>query len=121
MTTLPIAAVDLLRVLDAPRVASMQQIRQRIDDRLAHATQQLEAGTQSLVKSGDSAVLEHRHQTAVEGIEQEGEKQLEKLVAEADPSFIAAFEHARELLGPSWPLDNTVALSAPAVKQDAAA
>jgi tetratricopeptide (TPR) repeat protein len=118
MTTLPIAAMDLLRVLDAERVASMQQVRARLDERIKQAGDTLEERAQT-VSVVDSAVIEQQHADQLEQAHFVGDTELAELVAAAPRPFNAAFQRGRELLGEEWPLDNAIALPAP-VKEAAA-
>jgi tetratricopeptide (TPR) repeat protein len=112
MTTLPIAAMDLLRVLDAERVASMQQVRARLDERIKQAGDTLEERAQT-VSPIDSAVIEQQHADQLEQAHAQGDTELAELVAAAPKPFNAAFQRGRELLGEEWPLDNPIALPAP--------
>ena len=118
MTTLPIAAMDLLRVLDAERVAAMQQVRGRIEERVREANEVLEQQAQTAA-AHDSAALEAQHEGRLEQAHVQGDMELAELVAAASEPFSAAFQRGRELLGEEWPLDNAVALPAP-VKEGAA-
>jgi tetratricopeptide (TPR) repeat protein len=119
MTTLPIAAMDLLRVLDAERVVSMQQVRARLDERLEQAGNTLEERAQS-ASPADSAVLEQQHEDELEQAHAQGDAELAEVVAAAPEPFTTAFQRGRELLGEEWPLDNAIALPAP-VKEGTAA
>ncbi len=119
MTTLPIVAMDLLRLLDAERVLAMQQVRGRLDQRTEQANDAIEQGAASASSAGAGAI-EQRYEEELERAQQQGEAEVETLVAAAPSSFAAAFQQARELLGDEWPLDNTVALPAP-VKEAAPA
>jgi tetratricopeptide (TPR) repeat protein len=112
MTTLPIAAMDLLRVLDAERVVSMQQVRAHLDERVKQAGDTLEERAQE-ASPVDSLVLEQQHEDQLEQAHVQGDAELAELVAAAPQPFKAAFQRGRELLGEEWPLDNVIALPAP--------
>lgn len=120
MTTLPIAAMDLLRVLDAERVVCMQQVRARLDERLEQAGDDLEQRAQTALPS-ETAELERRHEEQLERAYARGDAELAQLVAAAAQPFSEGFQRGRELLGEGWPLDNAIALPAPAKMQESAA
>jgi tetratricopeptide (TPR) repeat protein len=112
MTTLTIAAMDLLRVLDVERVTSMQQVRARLAERIKRAVDTLEECAQT-VGDVDPAVLEQQHEDQLEQAYAQGDAELTELIAAAPQPFNAAFQRGRELLGEEWPLDNAIALPAP--------
>jgi hypothetical protein len=119
MTTLPIAAMDLLRVLDPERVIAMQEVRRRLDLDVQQANEFLEQSAQS-ARPGGSAALEQAYDDRLQRAQQSADAEMDALVAAAAEPFADAFQWARNLLGEGWPLDNTVALPPP-VKESAAA
>ena len=115
MTTLPIAAVDVLRVADAPRARALEGTKARLEARLAEALRRaeeravvLESGGQSATAGQIDADLEIEREEAYAGAEGE----MAPIVAEATPTFRKCFERARHLLGPGWPMRIAGALPA---------
>lgn len=119
MTTLPIAAMDLLRLHDGERVAGMQQVRARLDERIKKAGDKLDERVQG-AGPAESPALEQEHENQVEQAYAHADAELAELIAAAPQPFAAAFRRGRELLGEDWPLDNAIALPPP-VKEGTAA
>jgi hypothetical protein len=119
MTTLPIAAMDRLRVLDAGRVEAMQQIRGRLDDQARQARDELEQSAPTADRAA-AMRLEQRYDARLRQADDECHVELVGVVNAAPAQFADGFQQARALLGDDWPLDNAIALPAP-VKDSAAA
>lgn len=119
-TTMPIAAIDLLRVIEPPRVAEMEKIKQRRDATNERERSQIEQQA-ATAKQGDSAMLAAAefHQANEDALaKQTAYSELDPLVANGSEQFHDVFAPARDLLGQEWPLENPIALpQAPAAQQ----
>lgn len=107
MTTLPIAAMDLLRVCDPARTAQIEQLKQRLDQGLAalEAEAESQAGAEGAGISREAATaIEQQLAAASRQAESEAEARLAALVAEGADDYRQYFTQARELLGVDWPL-----------------
>jgi len=116
MTTLPIAAMDLLRVCDPARTAQIEQLKQRLDQGLATLEAEAEnrAGAEGAGISREAATaIEQQLAAASQQAESAAEAQLAALVAEGADDYRHSFAHARELLGADWPLIGSAAIPAP--------
>ncbi len=116
MTTLPIAAMDLLRVCDPARTAQIEQLKQRLDQGLATLEAEAEnrAGAEGAGISHEAAAaIEQQLAAASHQADSAAEAHLAALVAEGDDDYRHSFAHARELLGADWPLIGGAAIPAP--------
>ena len=113
MTTLPIAAVDVLRVVEPKRVKRMEALKQRQEAQIGAARASAEQRIAVLEHNGDAQrlrVIEDRlaHETAQ--ARQEAAQSLNKLVGAGNEQFRALFARARDLLGEQWPLLDPMAM-----------
>jgi hypothetical protein len=106
MSTLAIAAVDMLRVIDPGRVRAMERVKQRETERVAAARHRAEAGAAAL----EAAPNAQRANDVDESLAREigaareaSEQELNKVAAEGNESFRNHFEEIRDLLSADWP------------------
>lgn len=107
MTTLPIAANDLLRVLDQERAAGIETIVSEAEAADARTLDGAEAHAATLERVTDRdaiARVEQRLASSRTALRREAEARLEALVAAGDARFRAVFASCRTLLGAAWPL-----------------
>lgn len=112
-TTLPIAAVDLLRVVEPDRVKKMEKISQNRDAAIEQArarAEQYAAQAEQDGNTGRLSAVESQLADETTRAEQNAARELDALVAKANPRFCQFFVQARTLLGADWPLANAVAL-----------
>ena len=117
MTTLPIAAADLLRVISAPGMQAIEAIQKLADQRGATLAAALEEQAASCERATDTAVFRSAEETLARGAEalaRRAELELGTLVAGTDAPFQQAFARARGVLGQGWPLTIAVPFSSPA-------
>jgi hypothetical protein len=117
MTTLPIAAVDLLRVLEPGRVVLMEDVKGRLGLRELEARAAAERRAAALEGSADVAPfrsVESQLAEQVHAARQQAKDELQVVAAAGGTRFADAFAHGQELLGPEWPLANLTAVPAPA-------
>ena len=121
MTTLPLAAVDLLRILEPERVKKMEDIKHRLDASIDQSTQALEAGAGEIEKSQGTQqfrALEENLKNESAMAERRAAKAIEALAANGSERFREIFLKARNLLGTQWPLLSPIAF--PRAPNDAA-
>jgi hypothetical protein len=106
MTTLPIAAVDLLRLLDADRVRAMEEVKRRVDEGSVAARARAEASATPLetdVNPQRAGEVDAALASDLAAAQQQGEQELSSLVAEAPEDFRDEFAMIRETLNADWP------------------
>jgi hypothetical protein len=120
MTTLPIAAVDVLRAADAPHVTALEHSKAVLEAKLTEALQRAERSAADLETGAEpppcdaiDATLERERAEAYA----ETERDVAAIVAAANPAFREHFERGRRLLGVGWPMQ--IALAVPAVPEPA--
>ncbi|HET6829651.1 MAG TPA: hypothetical protein VFH35_13270, partial [Ramlibacter sp.] len=106
-STLPLAALELLRSVEPARMPALEQVQARWLARQAqardHAEQQAAAAEGSSDPAATAAVqaeLERREAQA----DEDAERELQAVVAAAPGPWRQHFAQGRELLGPDWPL-----------------
>ena len=107
MTTLPLAASDLLRVLDEGRAKALESIRMRGVQHSERLNDALEQRAALLERANDRDAMRAAEETLARGnadLARQAEQELAVLVAGARLEFRQAFARARQLLGESWPL-----------------
>jgi hypothetical protein len=112
MTTLPIAAFDLMRVLDPKRVRAIDDIRNRQSACGLEALQALERSAVALegeddAQPFDEAEAEYARRCAA--AQRDAERELEAIARDGDSRFADVLATGRELLGAPWPLANAAA------------
>jgi tetratricopeptide (TPR) repeat protein len=113
MTTLPLAAVDLLRVVEPERVKFMEDIKQRLDARIDQLRAAVEQRAAELERMGDVQkfhAVEDGLARKTAHAEQEAAQKLNATAASASVQFRQLFAKGRALLGDPWPLASPVAL-----------
>ena len=112
-TTLPVALVDMLRIIDADRVARMQQAKRVLQQALDAARQACEKRGAQLAAAGAPGALETveaERQAAADNALDEADRQLLALAAGAPPAFTKVLARGQQLLGDDWLVDNDLAL-----------
>src|SRR5262245_283898 len=120
MTTLPIAALDLLRVLDPQRVARMEDVKNRLTAREREARHAAERRAAELEGEQDLAAFDRadaEHARQVDAARDEANRELQAVATGADPRFGEVLASGRGLLGPEWPLASLMPVPLPAVAQ----
>lgn len=123
MTTLPLAAVDLLRVVEPERVRFMEEIKHQLEARLDQLRAAVEQRAAELEQGGET----QKFRAVEDGLarktghaEQEAAQKLNATATSGSSQFRQIFAKARALLGDSWPLASPVALpQAPQTSQAA--
>lgn len=114
MTTLPIAAVDMLRMIDGKRVQAMEQIKFQLETAMTSARSKANQKALELEKNNDPQVIANIEIKLEENVREAGQAAqgtIDSLAAEGDAQFQEIFSKARELLGDLWPMDTLSALS----------
>lgn len=117
MTTLPVAAVDLLRVIDAARVKMIEDIKRRQNTRHGQALAAAEEHAAALENTDDMQALrtvETQLARELEAADETAARELDNVTTAGAADFRETFARARDLLGPDWPLNMPVALPAAA-------
>lgn len=113
MTTLPLAAIDLLRVVEPERVKLMEHIKQRLAARTDQSRETVERRALELEQVNDArrfrAVEESFAQDAARA-EQDAARQIDRVATAGGTQFRQIFARARALLGEQWPLANLAAV-----------
>ena len=107
MTTLPLAASDLLRVLDEGRANALESIRMRGVQHSERLNDALEQRAALLERANDRDAMRAAEEALARGnadLARQAQQELAVLVAGARLEFRQAFTRARQLLGESWPL-----------------
>jgi len=113
MTTLPVAAVDLLRVVEPARVQQLEQVKARLHHAIGDAHAQAESAAADMEHGADpiaTARVQSQLETDVEQAHARAELELEAIVAEGSAEWSGHFEQARQLLGTDWPMRSELAL-----------
>jgi hypothetical protein len=107
ITSLPIAATDLMHVLDPQRAERIEAIRGGVEKQSASLLAQAEARTAGLERMTERAAfdaVERDFAVADAATWREAEALLQHLVAGGGADFQQDFGTARALLGFAWPL-----------------
>ena len=113
ITTLPVALVDTMRIIDPTRVAAMQQAKLALQQDLDAVRQRSEQRGQQLAASGAPNALdivEAERQQQAEQVAMKAGKRLAAANEGAEPAFVQAAARGRQLLGDDWLIDNDIAL-----------
>jgi hypothetical protein len=122
MTTLPLAALDLLRMLDPERVGAIEGIKHRAILREVRVRATLEEEATWLEGVQDPTrfdPIEARAERELEAAAHDAECELQSIVQAGDERFREAFARGRARLGVEWPLASVIAASAAAPAQAA--
>ncbi len=105
LSTLPLVALELLRVVDPQPTGRVEQLRLQLQRRLEGLRQdaeqragEAEAGTQ------DTAALQQRIEHEEAELQRQAEQELQASLESTPAQWRGHFDHARALLGPDWPL-----------------
>src|SRR5262249_13333017 len=115
MTTLPLAASDLLRVLDEDSAQAIEAIRSRGSEQGQQLNEALEQRATLLERTADREPLRAAQETLASGrvdLARQAERELTTVVGDAATAFQQAFAQARRLLGDSWPLGEVLSPAA---------
>lgn len=113
MSTLPIAAVDLLRVIEPERVKRMEEIKHRKDmqeDKVRQAAEQRAAELERKGNAQQLHMVEHDLAAATEDAWRIAAQELKAVTDGAGGLFRQIFAKARNLLGEQWPLESPIAM-----------
>jgi tetratricopeptide (TPR) repeat protein len=109
LTTLPLVALEHLRLIDDKRTGQLEAIKQSLERGLAQAHQALEQAAARLegsATSGDELnAMEQAMNDKTERLEQAAASEIDTLAATGSTAYREAFEHLRQLLWPEWPLN----------------
>lgn len=117
LTTLPVAATELMRLLDPSRAQGMEEIGSRAQADTEAAMAQLEEEAARVAAGPDPRTLPAvlgRHEGRCAAIWQAAEHQLTGVVGGAEAGFRTSFARARSLLGAAWPFADAAVHAAPA-------
>jgi hypothetical protein len=115
LSTLPVAAADLLRVLDRERVLEMQRLKVELRARDEAARETAERRGAELAAQGAPGALERVEAEladAREAAAAQAQAGIAALVQGAGEPFRRWAGRADELLGPRWLVDNDIAVPA---------
>src|SRR5262245_37274740 len=121
MTTLPLAANDLLRLLDEDSAEAIEALRTRGTEQTQQMNEALEQRAILLERTLDHDPMREAQETFAGGradLAQQADRELRTVVADAATPFQQVFAQARRLLGDNWPLGE--ALSLPAAGEERA-
>jgi hypothetical protein len=107
ITSLPIAATDLMRVLDLQRAERIEALRSDVEKQNASLLAEAETRTASLERTTERAAfdaVERDFAAADAATWREAEALLQHVVAGGGADFQRDFGTARALLGLAWPL-----------------
>ena len=115
MTTLPLAAMDVLRVVEPERVREMENIKRQQKSQQKNATKIAEQRAAKVETEKDPKLTEAIQQHLAEENKKAdtlASQQLHAVVTSSTERFQQYFNYAGQLLGENWPLTNDVALPA---------
>jgi hypothetical protein len=113
LTTMPVAAVDLLRTIDPERVSLFERSKARLETRLADARRRAEAREVAMEDRADpegAAAIDADFDGDGRTVRDVAERELESAIAGASAPFREQFARARRLLGAAWPLESPMAV-----------
>lgn len=112
MTTMPIAALDLLRVIDPERVMQMEDIKYGQKAQIDKSRKNAEQRSINLEQTNDPEPF-HKIEEELEQDTQQATltaiQQLDICIAKSSEQFKQAVNHATDLLGVSWLLSTLMA------------
>jgi hypothetical protein len=107
MTTLPIAAMDLLSLVEPERAEAIKDVKRGRDAResaIRTAAEARAAEVETTENFGNIRVIEDRLGTDLQNSEERARKEVEAVVQRSGTEFHRRFAETCELLGPDWPL-----------------
>jgi tetratricopeptide (TPR) repeat protein len=111
MTTLPIAAIDLLRIIEPQRVEGMEHIAYQRKAHIDAARHKADQYALELADSQDPRAfhsLEAELDKEIVQARQTAARQIDTLAAGASEPFNQVFSRSREMLSPEWPLNTLI-------------
>jgi tetratricopeptide (TPR) repeat protein len=120
MTTLPIAAMDLLDVIEPARAQAVKEVKHERDAREAGIRSTVEARAAELEKAenfGTISKVEEALKTDLQSLEERASKELEAVIHGSGTDFRYTFAETRDLLGVDWPLVTAAIPRMPGVKE----
>jgi tetratricopeptide (TPR) repeat protein len=109
MTTLPLVALESLRLLDAGCTERIEAVKQRLDRDLVKLSEELEREVVKLEgQPGDGGGLKELEQALAEQsdrLKQTAAREINSLTTSGTKYYSEALERIRLLLWPGWPLD----------------
>lgn len=121
MTTVPLAAIDLLRIIDPHRVQLMEDIKYHLVQSTQKANELMEQQAKNSDKSSDAQQLraiEEKFKLEIERVEQKTIQSLDEVAKQGSDQFRDTFFQARGLLNKEWPLETLAAVSLASEQQD---
>jgi hypothetical protein len=113
MSTLPLAAVDLLRLIEPKRVAKIEKVKIDLEQQAGRLRQAVERRAAELEAGGHAEQYRqaeaHLARATAQAVQQ-ADKQLNALAAGGNQAFRHVFAQARDLLGRQWPLFSAAAM-----------
>lgn len=113
MSTLPLAAIDLLRLIEPRRVSKIEKVKAGLEQQTVRLRRDVElraARLEANTQAAEFRKAEENLARAVALAEQQAETKLHTLVDGGSKTFRLVFTQARNLLGPKWPLFSAAAL-----------
>lgn len=115
MTTMPLAATDLLRTIDERTTKAIDAIGQQATRQAATLSEAMEQQALSCERTVDSSAMRAAEETLVrrnESLVEQAEQALQAAVSTSSEEFRQAFTRGRSLLGRAWPIASIVPLAA---------
>jgi hypothetical protein len=115
-STLPLAALELLRVQAPSVVQQITEVQHRMQQQLGEVTQSMETDAATVEASSHPSAtseLQARFEREETNCHYQAEQALQAVVREALAAWQAEFEHIRELLGADWPLHSAWSAALP--------
>lgn len=116
LTTAPLAAIDLLRVVDAGRVQSMEDIKHRYETHIKQSNEELEQRAVELESTGTAyqqEKIEEKFASETAQAKREASAALISSAEAGEEKFREIFWQARQLLGEHWPFSTLAAAPFP--------
>jgi hypothetical protein len=124
LTTIGTCLVDMMRVLDAPRVEQLQRAKLHLKHRMEQVRQRTEQRDAELAAQAHPdalGVVDKEQAQQTQQAQAETRDMLQRTLAGASPEFTAWVHQGDALLGPDWLLLNDLALPPTYVPPDEAA
>jgi hypothetical protein len=118
MTTLPIAAIDLLRLVDTDRVKLMEDVKHRLIDKARAAVERRAADLEQAGEPDQLRAAEDDLARETARARKEAARQLGVVAGSGSKQFCEIYANVRRLIGDPWPLHTPGAMpGAPASTQ----
>ncbi|MBQ1762227.1 MAG: hypothetical protein IIZ92_04930 [Aquincola sp.] len=116
LTTLAVALVDQLRLIDRPRVEAMQRIKRWLQQQLDGVRERADALATRLTQEHRPDALarvEQQRSAEAEAAAEQARSRLQALITQGPPDFAAWAAQGPRLLGEGWLVDSDLALPPP--------